>query len=152
MIDQDLATAHHEAGHAIALRHFGIQVSKVSVNNDGTGSTELEGSLPAREEDTVLVGLIGIQSELRFLGADMTFSDFVSTYESGKGDRDTIESETRTIWLAHRGIWHQVQYDNTETFIEKKKSEIEKLASAILRKKGYPKALDQKEIESVMKI
>ena len=148
-MDQVEAAAYHEAGHVVALRHEGQRAQRVCVDDDGSGST-IPNDLPQSAEAVALVALVGIQAESQRRGTEMNVDDFFQAYASAASDRDLIAESFKTVWLGKGSLWHQAQYDRAHKFVSDHENDIATLAHAILNKPGFPKCLDETEIDALI--
>jgi hypothetical protein len=68
---EDIATAYHESGHAIAHIHFGCRIKSIEIGDNGAGLTRILEPLsrPLSSLQTAICCCAGPASELRFTGS-----------------------------------------------------------------------------------
>jgi len=149
-MDQVDAAAYHEAGHVVALRRVECRVLNVCVYKDGSGETQFE-KLPQHDEEKVLVAISGMQAEAHCHGQDMSIDDVGHAYSGARGDRGMIEEESGRAWLTHNALWHQAQYNRAQKLVDECREQVQAVAEAILKKRGFPKCLSESEVETALK-
>lgn len=131
------ATAHHEAGHAIALWHFGRGFKRVTVDPDQSKATlghllhhkmpkwvdpetGFSGRIRLYLERRIIVCFAGQIAEAKFLGRQPRYGmeqdndqaiDFASSLLGGQ--QDTFDAYIRYCWLTTRDIvnlhWRDIE-------------------------------------------
>ena len=144
------ATAYHESGHVIALRHVKRRALAVSVTSEKAGYT-LPDKIPEDPDQVALVGLAGIQAEsLQPYSLD-DLDAAIRAYVAAASDRNQIAKAFDQVWLSRNALWHQAKYDKALKFVQEHQTEINALATAILKIAGFPKTLNEAEIETALK-
>jgi hypothetical protein len=144
------ATAYHESGHVMAVRHVKRRALAVSVTSEKAGYT-LPDKIPEDPCQVALVGLAGIQAESL---APYSLGDLdaaIRAYVAAASDRNQIAKAFDQVWLSRNALWHQAQYDKALKFVQEHQKEITTLATAVLKITGFPKTLNETEIEAALR-
>jgi len=144
-------TAWHEAAHVVVLHHYNCDVDSVEVTDQDSGETipNQEHFQAMNDEEVAIVALAGVQGEI-MVRKEYTIEEFFDIMAGAKGDRSLYSRRAKHYWSVNALFNLQIKENTARNLVEDNRVVVERVASALLAKPGFPKILDRNEIAQLL--